>query len=443
MLCYPIAVFAAIFRYHLFDIALVVRRSLVYTTLTTSLLLVFYSALGAGGALSSRLFGTERNSIWVVSAATLVLGMLFSPLRRLIQGFIDRRIYPRRLELRQRFTRIASELPSLGRLQLMGDHLVTELSLSFAVRPVHLLLSDPASEVLVPLASLADADEVVRGRLLLSSDDPTLRQVFKGNRPVRVAELGKMQSELARRLHSADAKVLVPLRTQNTDVGLLLLGENDDHQPLRSEEFELLTLLSHHVASVFENVRLFQSATYEGLTGLYRREAIVDLLGREITRAQRYDRPLTIGLADIDHFKQVNDRHGHIAGDLVLRHIADQLQSWLRSTDLVGRYGGEEFLLIFPETRLDVAEGLAEKLRERIETSAIKLDNSVVVERLTISIGISALTFEDHANGDASHSLLNRADQALYRAKKLGRNRVEALIPEASDLTKEEVSDNS
>lgn len=440
LLCYPVAIFVAIFRYHLFDIEFVVRRSMVYTILTSSLLLVFYAALGAGGALSSQLLNSERNSIWVVSAATLILGLLFLPLRRWIQGFIDRRIYPGRLELRQKLIQIAAALPSLGRLQLMGDHLVAELASSFSVRPVYLLLTDPGSDVLLPLASFSGVDDFAEDKLLLSLDDPAMGAVMKANQPLRIAELMRSHPEFARRLHSTGASVIVPLKTQNSVVGLVLLGSNEEDQPLRAEEFDLLSLLAHHVASVFENVRLFQSATYEGLTGLFRREAIVDLLEREITRAQRYDRPLSIGLADIDHFKRVNDRYGHLAGDIALRHTADRLKSSLRSTDLIGRYGGEEFLMVFPETHLETAARLAEKLRSRVEENEFQLGTSEVMGNLTISIGVAALSADQQADSTSISVLLNEADQALYRAKRLGRNRVDPAASEPN-LSKQEIRD--
>src|SRR3954452_9731105 len=150
-------------------------------------------------------------------------------------------------------------------------------------------------------------------------------------------------------------------------IGLLMVGRKEGARAWPAEELDLLNLLAHHVATVFENARLFESATYEGLTGLLRREAILEQLDRELERAQRYGRPLTIAMADLDHFKEVNDRQGHLAGDALLKRISQVASTGLRSTDWMGRYGGEEFLLVLPETGMAGACGVAEKIRALVQ----------------------------------------------------------------------------
>jgi diguanylate cyclase (GGDEF)-like protein len=169
-------------------------------------------------------------------------------------------------------------------------------------------------------------------------------------------------------------------------------------------------------------VRLFQSATYEGLTGLLRREAALAILDTEIDRAHRHDRPLTVALADIDHFKQINDRFGHLEGDRVLRTVAQALQSVIRASDDVGRYGGEEFLLVFPETDIDDAAILSEKLRSTVEDLVLSADDGTPIE-IRVSIGMAALSGPGK-EGD-SQGCIAAADRELYRAKAAGRNRVE------------------
>ena len=169
----------------------------------------------------------------------------------------------------------------------------------------------------------------------------------------------------------------------------------------------------------------YESATYEGLTGLLRREAILEQLDRELERALRYGRPLTIAMADLDHFKEVNDRHGHLAGDSLLRRIAQVVAGGLRSTDWIGRYGGEEFLLVLPETDLEGAAALAEKIRHRVQGTPVPVDDGTPA-RVTISIGLSCLS--DVAGpgqgGIVGRDLIAAADRSLYAAKNAGRNRV-------------------
>ena len=172
LLAYPLAVFIAIYRYQLFDIELVVRRGLLYTGVTSALVLFFYAALGAGSAFFSNLVVHGR-SVWFISAVTLVLGLLFAPLRRSLQTLIDRRFFPERHALRERLVSLAGELPGLGKLPLMGDHLVGRLQTIFAASSATLLLADPESRLLSPLATTLDDRERFAG-FLVERDDPAV-----------------------------------------------------------------------------------------------------------------------------------------------------------------------------------------------------------------------------------------------------------------------------
>jgi two-component system cell cycle response regulator len=431
LLCYPIAFFAAIFRYHLFDIELVVRRSLIYTTLTGTLILVFYAALGAGGALFSTLV-EGRESVWAVSAATLLLGLLFAPLRRALHRLIDRRFFPERNELRRRLIALAGELPALGKLPLMGEHLVSRLSEIFAARGATLFLAAPETGLLSGLASTAAS----RGELpLLPLADPGIELLERTGKPLAAAPVLARSGALAQLLAPLASALAVPLLHQERLIGLLLVGPKREGRAYPAEEVELLNLLAHHVAVVLENARLFESATYESLTGLLRREVILEQLGRELERARRYRRPLTIAMADLDHFKEINDRLGHLAGDALLKRISQVASTGLRGTDWMGRYGGEEFLLVLPETGMEGACGVAEKIRALVQRTAVPMEDGSLA-RVTISVGLATL---DELAGDISgisgisgqgdrkitvRELLEAADRSLYAAKHGGRNRV-------------------
>jgi diguanylate cyclase (GGDEF)-like protein len=159
------------------------------------------------------------------------------------------------------------------------------------------------------------------------------------------------------------------------------------------------------------------AATVDRLTGVNNRQALVAELLDEVGRANRYDRPLSLAFVDIDHFKQVNDTHGHHAGDVVLRGVAQTLRANLRATDIIGRYGGEEFMLLLTETRVDDAAALAEKLRSLVERARFAVDGRTSLG-VTVSIGI--------ASGQGAQvrmdTLVRDADAAMYSAKSLGRN---------------------
>ncbi len=163
------------------------------------------------------------------------------------------------------------------------------------------------------------------------------------------------------------------------------------------------------------NVALEQLAAQDKLTNLYNRRKLDESFALEVARAERYGRPLSAILLDIDHFKAVNDTYGHPVGDAVLTETADRLRAALRTSDIPGRWGGEEFLILCPETPLETAVQLAERLRQNYETRDFP-----VAGRLTASFGVAA-----HRKGRRAEDILLHADAALYRAKNGGRNRVE------------------
>jgi diguanylate cyclase (GGDEF)-like protein len=417
LLGYPAAFFAAIFRYHLFDIELVVRRGLIYTTLTGALVLVFYAAQGAGGAVFSHLVA-ERGSVWAVAAATLLLGLVFAPLRRLLQRLIDRRFFPERQALRQRLVALAGELPALGKRPRMGQHLVERLPAIFLARSAALLVASPETGVLRVLAATPEPPEGMDPGFVAALDDPTLELLRRARRPLPPAELARRSPAFARSGLDPQGLALA-LTSQERLIGVLAVGRKEGGQPYPAEELDLLNLLAHHVATVFENARLFESATYEGLTGLLRREAILEQLDRELARALRYGRPLTIAMADLDHFKAINDRHGHLAGDALLRRVAQVLAAGLRGTDWIGRYGGEEFLLVLPETDMAGGAAVAEKIRALVQGTWVETENGEAF-RATLSIGLASLA----GLGMTGRDLVAAADRSLYAAKDGGRNRV-------------------
>ncbi|MFO1251831.1 MAG: diguanylate cyclase [Inhella sp.] len=164
---------------------------------------------------------------------------------------------------------------------------------------------------------------------------------------------------------------------------------------------------------------LHQAAITDRLTGLHNRAYLMDQLSREFSNSQRYGRPLSCLLLDIDHFKSVNDRHGHLVGDAVLRHTAQLLSHGLRRGDVLARYGGEEFVLLLPGTPAASAQALAESLRASV-AQAVWVQGELSLP-LTISIGVA-----DNLAGQAEDetALLRLADAALYAAKHQGRNRV-------------------
>ena len=162
-------------------------------------------------------------------------------------------------------------------------------------------------------------------------------------------------------------------------------------------------------------------ANQDALTGLWNRGAILEILGKEFERAKRTSGSVGIIMVDLDHFKRVNDTYGHLAGDAVLREAAQRMRSSIRPYDAIGRYGGEEFLIIVPDSDLSGTVAQAERLRRAVEGMPVGTSEGSIA--ITISLGVAADGGNDPPTAE---SLVGAADAALYQAKELGRNRVEA-----------------
>ena len=202
---------------------------------------------------------------------------------------------------------------------------------------------------------------------------------------------------------------------------------NDEAQPVRERPLErgdqlrigdtIFKYLSGSDIEVQYHEILFRMTVTDGLTNLCNRKQLDATLHEEIPRARRHGRDLSVLMLDIDHFKHINDTHGHLAGDSVLRGLAAILQKRLRPNDRLGRYGGEEFCAILPETALANAAKIGEELRALVEAHAFVAEDKRI--NVTISIGAGCL-----ADGMDMAGLYRRADEMLYQAKRTGRNKV-------------------
>jgi two-component system, cell cycle response regulator len=210
----------------------------------------------------------------------------------------------------------------------------------------------------------------------------------------------------------------------------LEIGVND-YLPRPIDKNELLARVrtqirkKRYAERLRDNVQMsIEMAITDALTGLYNRRYMETHVGTLVEQAASRGKPLTVLVLDIDYFKSINDTHGHDAGDDVLREFAIRIRKSIRGIDLACRYGGEEFVVVMPETDLAVATIVAERLRRRIASEPFRIQQGARAIEVTISVGIAGLGGADNAA-----SVLKRADQALYRAKRDGRNRV---VPDAA-----------
>ena len=307
----------------------------------------------------------------------------------------------------------------------------------------------------------------VRKKILIAEDDPVSRRLLelflvKWGFDVTIATTGTEALQLLERMdaprlaildwmmpgmegiqvcqklrESADRRyvyvLLLTARTQKEDLLQGLESGADDYltKPFDAQELRARLHVGQRILDLQDQLiaageQLLYRATHDNLTGVVNRGVIMDTLRRERARQERQGGTFGIVLADLDHFKYVNDTYGHLAGDEVLRETAQRMTAHIRPYDSVGRYGGEEFLIVVPFTDAAHTLALAERIRRAIESKPM-LANSVPIS-VTASLGVTASVSSSPLD---AQEILRLADAALYRAKELGRNRCEiAKAPE-------------
>ncbi len=234
--------------------------------------------------------------------------------------------------------------------------------------------------------------------------------------------------ELCQRIRTLGANgtyiytVMLTAKDRKQDLLTAMAAGADDYlaKPVDPSELKARILVAKRILELQQSLRF--AATHDFLTKLLNRAEILASLKRELSRSERDGKPVAIIMADLDHFKSINDSLGHAAGDAVLREVAERLKLDLRTYDLVGRYGGEEFLIVLPNCSLVVASRRANEIRCLVSKDAIVTTFATVP--VTMSLGVTA---SDQPQNLTIEGLLQQADEALYNAKKNGRNCVEAF----------------
>lgn len=304
------------------------------------------------------------------------------------------------------------------------DHLLSRLLEAFGLDTLSLLLIDKDYELSRLL--MQEGQHLLQlPALMIDGDDARVRDLYQTE---SLPQLSPYRAELHQTLfHDTtppQSVALLPLLRGGRLIGSLHFGSDNPHRFSSDSATDFLQHLAVISAVCLENcinhARLKQIGLTDPLTGVSNRRYFEQRIIEACATAQRYHRPLTALFVDLDHFKRINDTWGHLAGDRVLRGVAQLIAGHLRHSDVLSRYGGEEFVILLPETSAAAACDIAERIRQTIAVQPQEIPAAV-----TVSVGVAALeSFGDEPLSDLSQRLLANADAALYRAKQQGRDRV-------------------
>jgi diguanylate cyclase (GGDEF)-like protein len=310
-------------------------------------------------------------------------------------------------------------------LQELGKEVCARLAISeFSV-----LLLDEVSHQLVVEAVAGDAPPAVRGMRLHLGEGVTGEVAAKGQ-TIYVPDVGKDPRYLHYKgqWRTTGSFLAVPLRSKGRILGVMNLNRRSV-DAFSAQETRLVEAIAAQAALAIANARLYQQTLElsftDPLTGMANRRQLFLRLDQEFSRSVRFGDPLSILMIDLDLFKRINDKFGHTVGDGVLRGVAQALRRNVRKIDIVSRYGGEEFCIVLPRVGKPEALEVAEKLRRSVGAAALPSPEGVGPLRVTISLGVATLGID----ADDVAGLIEKADTALYEAKRQGRDRVAMAIP--------------
>lgn len=379
-----------------------------------AILTLFVAAhIGADRWLGSQSFLLDTDAVqWLSIVAAGEVIYQISSQRRRAETLNLRRI--RELEaMNETLTGISTELELNKLLQIIVERAVKLLDVSLG----ELLLYDKKTgemEIVAQFPMLASGGVGFK----MKPGEGAMGRVAVTKKPLMLNDYKAFVNSLPDEVTTGvEATLDVPLLRGADFIGVLGVARHARHHKFTEDDLRLLTVLASQVTVAIQNAQLYEEVQHlaftDPLTGIHNRRRLFELAEKEYRRAARYRRPLSFMLVDIDHFKSINDRHGHAAGDEVLRWFAAEAASVIRQKiDVIGRFGGEEFAFLFPETELPSTLGAAERLRRHFA------DRKALYEGLelpvTFSAGIACLPLGEPVELD---QLVERADRALYLAK--------------------------
>jgi diguanylate cyclase (GGDEF)-like protein len=326
--------------------------------------------------------------------------------------FVDRLIVRGQLDYQKILEDSTRAMVSILDLEELLSYIADAIKRAMKVEKVYLFTREAEGVYRLRFGAGAESGGFL-GRLLKDRVMDLVKDSTLITEEIHTEALGNVDS-LAYDLGSVGVELVIPMFYKGALKGSLVLGKKGDGQPYNRRDIEILESLAGQAAIAMENARLYEEAVTDGLTGIYHHRYFDNRLKEEMERSRRYGHPLSLIMIDLDLFKEINDEHGHQAGDNLLRELARTLQNGARGGDIVARLGGDEFAILLPETSAEVATEVAHRLRGQVEQ--VRVGDL----GLTISLGVAS-----SESVDTDADLVAQADRALYQAKHSGRNRVE------------------
>lgn len=410
----------AILKYQLLDIRLIIRTGLAYAILFLGLAGVYVGLI----LLILAIFPGQPLYSILLSAASIagLLMLVARPLRFIIQAQIDHLFHGDTYAYRQALLSFSSKIGNILDLDEVANQILPTLCKALRLAQAKLLLQDSGTGDFVAQFSWPAVKEGTN-RLRLGADNPVVVWLAKEGKPLSLEHIASIPQLKAlwtaerTQLTGSGLGLLCPIKSHGRLIGILALDRRPAGAFYYPEDVELVTSIATQASVVIENAQLYAEATVrantDGLTGLYNHRHFHERIEQEIARGSRFGSIFSLVMLDIDLFKTYNDIYGHQAGDQILHKMAENIKGSVRSLDMAFRYGGEEFAVILPETRLDDAHTVAERIRKTIET---KMSSKAIP--ITASLGVACWP----ADGLTKEEVIACADAALYRAKQIGRN---------------------
>ncbi|MFH1823908.1 MAG: diguanylate cyclase [Candidatus Firestonebacteria bacterium] len=429
-LFYLMCVSYSIIRHRLFDIDMVINKIILFV-LFTVFIVIFHI-----GLIKITSYLVTPPSANFCSIILLVFIFFFTPLRFKLSDLIDRVVYHGRYDYQNILRNTSKALVSLLNLEELLNYLTTTMANVVGVRKVCVLLEKIPGNFSIQ-SSYGLENELVKDYSIKVKNGIVGWMKKKKDVFVKEEQERELSPEEFKAIYGdiekIGADISIPLFYKERLLGIITLDSKISGKIYNPADIDILNTIASQTAIALENARIYDEAITDGSSGLYNHKYFIFRLNKEVERARRYNLPLSLLMMDIDHFKNVNDKFGHLVGSMVVRKMGKIIKALVKEVDIPCQYGGEEFTILLPHTELEEAKATAYKLNKTIQDTEFSEEKSISV-KITVSIGVSSLS-EDNKDKNIPQGLpliapldfLKLADTALYKAKEKGRNKVEVM----------------